>query len=160
MRISRNMSGNKGASVVEFALLLPLFFLLVFGTIEFGWYFFVQNTIQSATRDGTRLALVGLQLKDKDNKDMSREDSIIKTIKDNAAIAVNPVALQISIYPVGPGYTDPAGWETIVNAGQGHDYMRVRTRYTYHFLTPIISQFFPGGTNVIQAAALYRNELF
>ena len=56
------MLGSKGTTAVEFALVAPIFFFLVFGTIEFGWYFFVQHTIQSATRDGTRFALVGLQL--------------------------------------------------------------------------------------------------
>lgn len=159
-RIPWNMLGSKGTEVVEFALVAPIFFFLVFGTIEFGWYFFVEHTIQSATREGTRFALVGLQLKDKNNNYMTREASIIKTIQDNAAIVVKPDALQISIYPVGPGYTDPQKWETMVNAGQGGDYMRVRTRYTFNFLTPLISNFFPGGAQVIQAEALYRNELF
>jgi Flp pilus assembly protein TadG len=161
-RIPRNMLGSKGATAVEFALIAPLFFFLVFGTLEFGWYFFVQHTLQSATRDGTRFALVGLQLTDQNNNLMTREASIIKTIKDNASVAIDPAALQISIYPVTPGsgYTDPPNWDTTVNAGQGGDYMRVRTQYTFNFLTTFISNFFPAGTLVIQAAALYRNELF
>jgi Flp pilus assembly protein TadG len=160
MKISRTMSGSKGATAVECALVLPIFFFLVFATVEFGWYFFVQHTIQYATREGTRLALVGVQLQDKNGNYMTREASIIKTIQDYAAIAVKPNALQISIYPVGQGYTDPVNWQTTVNAGTGGDYMRVRTLYTFNFLTPLIKNFFPGGANVIQAAALYRNELF
>jgi Flp pilus assembly protein TadG len=160
MRISLTMPGNKGATAVECALVLPIFFFLVFGTVEFGWYFFVQHTIQYATREGTRLALVGVQLQDKNGTYMTREASIIKTIQDYAAIAVKPNALQISIYPVAPGYTDPANWQTITDAGTGGDYMRVRTLYTFNFLTPGIKNFFPGGKTVIQAASLYRNELF
>ena len=103
-RIPRNMLGSKGATAVEFALIAPIFFFLVLGTLEFGWYFFVQHTIQSATRDGTRFALVGLQLTGQDNKPMTREASIIKTIQDNAAVAIDPNALQISIYPVTPRF--------------------------------------------------------
>ena len=93
------MLGSKGTTAVEFALVAPIFFFLVLGTIEFGRYFFVQHTIQAATRDGTRFALVGLQLTGQDNKPMTREASIIKTIQDNAAVAVDPNALQISITP-------------------------------------------------------------
>ncbi len=162
LRMRRTMLNRKGAAAVEFAMVLPIFALLIFGIIEFGWYFFVQHTIQFATREGTRLALVGGQLKDQDtNNLLSREESIIKTIKDNAAMAVNPDTLQISIYPVGSGYTDPDNWETAPpNAGTGGDYMRVRVSYTFNFITPLIGNFFPSGANVISAETLYRNELF
>ena len=51
--------GCRGATMVEFAMVLPVFVLLLFGIIEFGRYFFVQHTLQFATREGTRLALVG-----------------------------------------------------------------------------------------------------
>ena len=160
MRISLNMSNSKGATTVEFALVSLIFFSLIFATIEFGWYFFVSHTIQYATREGTRLALVGTQLLDTNGNPMTREASIITTIKNSAAQAVKPAELRISIYPVGTGYTDPNNWQTTVNAGQGGDYMRVRTRYTFNFMTPLINSFFPSGALVIQASALYRNELF
>ncbi len=159
MKISLNRSNSRGATAVEFALVFPIFALLIFAIIDFGWYFFVQHTIQYATREGTRLALVGGQLQDAKGNNMTREASIIKTIQDNAALAVNPGALQINIYPVGPGYTDPVNWQKTVNAGQGGDYMRVQTQYTYNFFTPLIGNFFPSGATV-RAEALYRNELF
>ena len=68
----------------------------------------------------------------------------------------------ISIYPVTPnsGYTDPTNWETTVNAGQGGDYMRVRTQYTFHFLIPLIGNFTggtpddPGGSAIQKRAVL------
>lgn len=160
MKISLNRPDSAGAATVEFALVAMIFFFLVFATVEFGWYFFVSHTIQQATREGTRLALVGARLQDSDGAYMTREASIITTIKDCAAGAVRPNELQISIYPVGPGYTDPNNWQTTVNAGEGGDYMRVRTRYTFNFVTQFIKSFFPNGATEIQASALYRNELF
>lgn len=156
----RISSGGKGSEIVEFALVMPIFFLLLFAIIDFGWYFYNQHTIQFATREGTRLALVGRQLTAANGTVMTREDSIIKTIKDNAGLAVDPDKLQISIYPVGANYTDPADWSTTVDAGNGGDYMRVRVLYTYNFLTPFIGNLFTGGNIVISAEALYRNELF
>ena len=155
-----HLCGERGATVVEFALVSSIFFLLTLGIIEFGWYFFVQNTIHYATREGTRLALVGVQLNDEDGNLMTREASIIRTIKNNASIAVNPNDLLISIYPVGAGYAEPSEWQTMVNAGEGGAYMRVRTRYTFSFITPLVKPLFPGGVKVIQASTLFRNELF
>jgi hypothetical protein len=146
---------------VEFALVLPILALLLCATIEFGYFFFVQHTLQFATREGTRLALVGGTLNDPNNGNpMSRQDSIIQTIKDHASMAVNPDALQISIFPVGSGYTDPANWPVTTDPGSGGDYMRVRVRYLFHFWTPLIGRFFPSGQQMIDAEALYRNEMF
>jgi Flp pilus assembly protein TadG len=160
MRKHLNISENKGATILEFTLVIPVFALLIFGILEFGFYFFVEHTIQHATREGTRIALVGLKLQNPDNTYMTCEQSIIKTIKDNASFAVNPNDLQVSIFPVGPGYSDPSTWNTTVNAGSGGDYMRVRVLYTFRFHPSFIGRFFPSGTNVIQAQTLYRNELF
>lgn len=154
-----HVHGERGATAVEFALVAPVFFLLVLAIIEFGWHFFVQHTIHYATREGTRIALVGTQLNDAGGNPMSRENTILSTIRDKAALAVDPGDLMISIFPVGSTYADPGGWETTVNAGSGGDYMRVRTRYTYTFFTPFLRAFFPGGRE-IQASTLFRNELF
>jgi hypothetical protein len=151
--------GERGTTAVEFALVLPLFVLLLFGIIDFGRYFFVQHTVQFATREGTRLATVGGALTNPDGTPMSRIASVVKEIQDSADLAVDPSDLSISVFPI-TGYSDPEGWDGMQNAGNPGDYMRVRTRYTYTFLTPFIGDFFSGGVNVIQAEATYRNEIF
>ena len=152
--------GCRGATMVEFAMVLPVFMLLLFGIIEFGRYFFVQHTLQFATREGTRLALVGGTLADENGNPLSRTASIIKEIKDNASLAINPAEISISIFPITAAYSDPVGWDVQQNAGDPGAYMRVRTRHTYIFLTPLIGNFFTGGGPQIQAEATYRNELF
>ena len=41
----RRRRNEHGASAVEFALIMIPFFVLIFGLIEYGWYFYVaQNT--------------------------------------------------------------------------------------------------------------------
>ena len=45
---------EKGASAVEFALLLPLLVLIIFGIIEFGLILFNQQVITNASREGAR----------------------------------------------------------------------------------------------------------
>jgi Flp pilus assembly protein TadG len=158
----RILSNGKGVYTVEFALVAPIFFLLLFAIFDFGWYFFTQHTIQYATREGTRLALVGTQTQitnsDGTTTTLSRIESIIKAIEDNAALAVDPSDLSISIFPVDSDYSDPD--DTTPSAGNGGNYMRVRVSYTYNFLTPFIGNFFSDGKNEITAQALFRNELF
>ena len=48
-----------GAAAVEFALVLPLLIALLFGILQFGWYFFVANNASSAAREGARRVVVG-----------------------------------------------------------------------------------------------------
>jgi Flp pilus assembly protein TadG len=49
---------NKGNSVIEFALVLPILLLVVFGITEFGRAIMVTNVLNSASREGARLAAV------------------------------------------------------------------------------------------------------
>jgi len=44
----------KGQGLVEFALVLPVFLLLMIGIIEFGWFFFIYSTANSAAREAAR----------------------------------------------------------------------------------------------------------
>ena len=61
-------ANEKGQSLVEFALLLPILLLLLLGIIQFGIIFNGQITVTSAAREGARLAAVGAddeQVKDR-----------------------------------------------------------------------------------------------
>jgi len=55
---------ERGATLVEMALVLPLFFVLVFGIIEFGWYFAQVNEVRYAAREAARVAGVDGDLDD------------------------------------------------------------------------------------------------
>ena len=49
---------HKGQVLAEFALVAPLFFLLLFGIIEAGRFIYYYETLSSATREGARYAIV------------------------------------------------------------------------------------------------------
>lgn len=65
---SRTASGSRvlrwrrrrddGATLVEFALVVPVLFVLLFGMIEFGWAFFQLNDVRHGAREGIRLVAV------------------------------------------------------------------------------------------------------
>ncbi len=48
----------RAAAVVEFAVVLPLLLTILFGIIEYGWVFMVRQTLQTAAREGARLAVL------------------------------------------------------------------------------------------------------
>jgi hypothetical protein len=54
----RRQRTERGASLVEFALLVPIMALLVFGIIEFGLAFSDSQNLRQATREGNRLITV------------------------------------------------------------------------------------------------------
>ncbi len=43
-----------GANALEFGLTLPVFILLLFGIIEYGWLFFIDSVMNTAVADGCR----------------------------------------------------------------------------------------------------------
>ena len=47
-----------GGALVEFTVLAPLFFLIVFGIIEWGMIFYLQNNMVNGAREGARTAAV------------------------------------------------------------------------------------------------------
>lgn len=53
----RFIQRRAGQSMVEFAILAPIFFLLLLGTIDLGRAIYIYNTISDAAREGTRAAV-------------------------------------------------------------------------------------------------------
>jgi hypothetical protein len=51
---------EKGASAVEFAIILPVLIMIVFGIFQFGFAFNKYISLTHAAREGARLAAVGL----------------------------------------------------------------------------------------------------
>ena len=49
---------RRGAAAVEFAVVAPLFLLLVFGMIEYGRMVMVQQVITNASREGARVGVL------------------------------------------------------------------------------------------------------
>jgi Flp pilus assembly protein TadG len=45
---------QRGAAAVEFALVFPLFLALLMGTIDYGYYFFSDQIVTNAAREGAR----------------------------------------------------------------------------------------------------------
>jgi len=57
-RLIESIKNEKGAALVEFAIVLPLLLMLVFGMIEFSIMFYDKAVITNASREGARAGIV------------------------------------------------------------------------------------------------------
>ena len=49
---------QSGAAAVEFALILPVMLLFIFGIIEFGLFMYNKQVLTNACREGARVGIV------------------------------------------------------------------------------------------------------
>lgn len=59
MAIRKRLRSDGAQSLLEFALVLPMFLVLVFGIIDFGMGLRAYISVSAATREGARYAAVG-----------------------------------------------------------------------------------------------------
>ncbi|TFD19264.1 TadE/TadG family type IV pilus assembly protein [Cryobacterium sp. TMS1-13-1] len=86
----RRIAGERGAVAVEFALLLPVLVLLVFGIFEFGRVYNAQISITNAAREGARYMAI------------HNNAPPAKTVAVNAAPSLSPalVAANVTVSPL------------------------------------------------------------
>jgi Flp pilus assembly protein TadG len=57
-KIIKKMKGQRGASAIEFAIILPVLLVILIGTMEFGYVMFAKAVITNASREGARRGIV------------------------------------------------------------------------------------------------------
>jgi Flp pilus assembly protein TadG len=85
----RGLRTERGAAAVEFALVLPILLVLIFGIVEFGRAFQVRATLEAAAREGARVMAV------------QNDPAAARTAVQSASTSLNPsvTADQIAITP-------------------------------------------------------------
>lgn len=90
---------RRGASAVEFAVIAPIFFMLILGMIEFGRAIMVQQVLTNASREGARFAVLD-----------GSTGGEVKTIVDDYLKSTRISGANITITPSDPnsaGYGEP-----------------------------------------------------
>jgi len=57
-KVGDKFSGRRGTALIEFAVIAPIFFVLVLGIVEFGRLMMVQEILVNAARVGARQAIL------------------------------------------------------------------------------------------------------
>ena len=120
----RVMTQRMGQSLVEFALALPIFLLLVFGLVDLGRGFYYYNLLANLAREGTRYAIV-----DPNNT------SAITAAVSNAAVGLDDLSTlttQVITDGTSTGYTRGSP-------------ITVTVAYSMYAITPMIGAFIPNG---------------
>lgn len=77
-RFGARRRSDRGAALVEFALIATPLFLILFGSIEFGYAFFQLNDVRHGAREGIRLIVVNAEV-DPDYGDLEHGSPLTAT---------------------------------------------------------------------------------
>lgn len=145
--------GERGTTLVEFAMALPVFMLLVFGLIEFSRLMSAHTAVETAARESARYgSAIGLS---PGGLPRYIDCDAIRQAGMQAAVAVHLESrdLQIS-YDRGPG-TDSTGGCPVGATGpspeliEGGDRIAVTVTADFNSVIPLIGQFI--GDHIVTA---------
>ena len=97
---------ERGAAIVEMALVLPLLLALLMGVLVYGQYFMLAHNVQQAANDGARASIVGLDAADRSavaNRAVARS---LQAVGGTHSVAVSETGEAITVAVT---YTAPQG---------------------------------------------------
>jgi Flp pilus assembly protein TadG len=119
-------ASERGAAMIEFALLLPMLIMLVFGIITFGRAYFAKVELASAVREGARAAALG----------KSNGDAVAATVTAGSGLGITSGNVQVVA-------SCPPGADTAA---------KVRATYNFTYNIPLVSS----GTKTLTATGTMR----
>ncbi len=146
----RRLSQQRAQGLVEFAVIFPIFAFLLFAVIDGGLLMGRYNNINNGAKEGARLGAVGAGQTDIVDRVMAQTHGLLTS---------SNTTTDCGLY----GTTDNAicvQWITGVEGeppGTVGASIRVKVKYTYQFLTPLLNWIGAGGWTV-EACAIQREE--
>jgi hypothetical protein len=143
---------SQGQTLVEFALVLPIFLLVVFAVIDGGRYIFLSSALSNAAREGARLGSVEAWWKG--SSDASCGTAGGPVCPANTTVLINHItaAANRQMAPFGSvdnvyircdaaGNAPPTGnWTTKTCTGNSAGgTISVRVNYTWDAITPLVA---------------------
>ena len=112
-RTDKSQRDEKGQALVEFALLVPIFLILLFAIVDFGMGFHSWITVTNSAREGARLGAVA-----------GTEQQIIDRVHDTATLI-----------------NEDTNMNVVVTNAQGlpGESVVVQVDYDYDLITPLAS---------------------
>jgi len=126
--ILKRPRSERGAAVVEFALIAPVLLVLVFGIIDYGMFFHTKTMIANAAREGAR------------NGSISHSRAVIDSSIASALGDVPSKNVTVTVGCKGPAPTytvcPVGGFDANVKSGGT---LQVTLKYHYSWITPLPS---------------------
>lgn len=135
-RLRSLILGTRGTATVEFALILPIFLLLVFGVVELGSAWYQKQMLVNASREGARMG------------------SLLNDPSNSSALVQSTVT----------GYLHSAGYPGAFNItssgidGNPGDQVQVTVTSTYQL--PVLHRLIPGSLSsvTLKGVTVMRHE--
>jgi Flp pilus assembly protein TadG len=180
-KYGRNLASDVGGvTAIEFALIAPVFVMLLMGIVEFSLIMFVNSTMEGATAASGRYGKTGYTA-----YGSSRKQQIIDTVAAKTNGLLNPSLINVTttVYPsfdsiskdepyidtnrngthdVGEAYTDAnhnGQWDSSGASGLGNsnDIVVYTVSYPWTINTPLIGSIF-GNPFIISSRTVVKNE--
>ena len=172
---------DKGSAAVEFAMVAPVFFLLLMGTMEAGIIYFAQSTLQNAVNDAARMVRTGqtaCYTTDSGGNCVPMTQAQFRTqICSEASALLSDCAgtsLQFDINAYSAGFGGASNSSPLdgtgnlpalnnFNTGSACEVVLVRAFYKWPVFTPMLNFFLAnmsGSFHLLATAAAFRNEPF
>ncbi len=136
-RLSRLLRATRGTAAVEFALVLPMFLMLVFGVVELGTAWYQKQMLVNASRVGARMG------------------SLLNDTTTNTAAQVKTAVTQ---YLQTAGY--PGAFTVTTSGVDGNAGDQVQVTVTSNFQLPVLGNLIPGSLSsvTLQGVTVMRHE--
>jgi hypothetical protein len=131
---------RQGAAAVEFAIVAPVFFLMIFGMIEFGRALMVEQILTNAAREGAREAVIDGAVK-------ADVISHVQSYLQSSGIS----GATISMLNKNGANVDPAA----MSYGEP---LTVKVQITFNKVSWLPAPWFIGGTSKLGASSIMRRE--
>jgi Flp pilus assembly protein TadG len=132
---------RRGGTLLEAAIVLLTLSYLVFGMIEFGYYFYVKNAMEGAAREGARAGVIS-----------GNDNTAITTAAQNAMVGFNIANYTVSV-------TDTSGNALAAGTASAGTQIEVTVSATW---STIGAGFRPmnliGGTKTVKGVCVMRKE--
>ncbi len=127
----RRRSRDRGQSLSEFALIIPVFLLVMSGIFDFGYMLYSRLTIINATREATRAATIV--------PGYDTIDAIVDARVKSDAFAVDTSAATMSISAICiPIKSTPTCDFSSGTSAKPGDAVKVTVTYDYHLFFPLL----------------------
>lgn len=164
---------TRGATMIEFALLAPIFFALLAAILETALLFLAAQVFESAVQDATRAIRVGRASQEVWSVDEFKDavcdrlfglfgncsDMYISVTQLNNFNAIDPGL------PLDPDCTENCDWteDDVWTAGASSAVMQIQAYYRYPTILqigPFAQNALGDGRRLLSAATVFRNEPF
>lgn len=118
-----------GAEAVEFALVVPLFLLLVFGVVDFGYMINRDTMVNNASREGAREGALNPNA-------AAIELKVRQELKPVEPLGTSPTKITVAVDCRRPGDITPCDFATQATSGGT---VIVTVNYVHQWITPVAS---------------------